>query len=528
MHVIFYNGASYASEYIVNGLKTRLGLDEITLIDHQAPYEVDGLNIHYMDVDDVTYLEYPGGIDRCAPLDQDVVCSMAKCEIECMTMFDKAAKVGRRLVWHRRRIKRGKPIFRHLSTTEPYDRRKFYYLAHLRFWSDYLDQHKVSAFFMATVPYAMWDFILYHLCKQRQIPVVFFQHILVDGHSLPTTSIEGPDCRLQKKILEVAAEYRGRENEIPLCEASEAFIRKHTDRTKDPKWEYADMSSNEFTSVGPLRSFLTYLKATTRSLLKGDAEFTRWQAAEILTYDFCLRFLKDLEWSKLTKFWDRHADFRIDGTPYVYVALAYQPEISTCPSGGVYTNQEMMIQQLAANLPEGVVLAVKEHPAQKALSRNLDFYEWLLTVPNVRLVPRNYNTYRLIESATAAATVTGSIIMESLFRAIPVLAFGEHNAVYAPGIFRVRNSQDVRDAFKKIIEDNVRPSVEKGRIFLGAIERLWFRCDNWGRQEHELKRLANLTLEENGRSMAEALASTYLQIVADNPDIVDDHKAKAG
>ncbi|MBI3443918.1 MAG: hypothetical protein HY055_00755 [Magnetospirillum sp.] len=508
MHALFYNGASFASETIIARLRDSLGLTEVTLVDHQPAYEVEGVRIHRMHVDDVMYLDYPTSIHDCAPLEESVVMAMAQCEIQCLTMFDKAAKVGRRQVWQRRRIRQGQPFFRDLNTTETYDRRKFQYLTHLRYWNDYLDRHPIDFYMMGTVPYAMWDYILYELCKQRGIPTLLFQHLLIDGYSLPVTSIEGPNQQLQDTIGAVAEEFAGREHEIQLCERSEVFIRKQTDKTKDPHPEYYDMSLNEY-AKGDWRSAYIYVKAMVKGLLVEQPGFNRRQWLEYLSCDFWLRTLKDMEMRTLWKYWDAHADFRIDGTPFVYVALAYQPEVSTCPSGGVFTNQELMIQALAKSLPEGAILAVKEHPAQKSLSRTIDFYQWLVAEPRVRLVPRNYNTYRLIESATAVATTTGSIIMESLFRQTPVMAFGEHNAVYAPGVFRVRNGRDVAAAFKAIFEDGVKPSLAGTRVFIGALERLWFRCDNWGRVTEPLMKFSGLTHEENGIGLADAFAHTY-------------------
>lgn len=513
MHAIFYNGASFASQTILTQLRDKLGLDEVTLIDHQDAFSVDGVTIHRMHVDDVMYLDYPTPITDCAALDDSVVLDMAQCEIQCLTMFDKGAKVGRRLVWHRRRLRSGQPFFRDLNTTETYDRRKFQYLSHLRFWNDFLDRHKIDVYFMGTVPYAMWDYIIYELCKLRNIPTVLLQHLLVDGYSLPVSSIEGPDLALQDAVATVAAEYAGREDEIPLCERSETFIRKQSDKTKDPHPEYYDMTLNEYT-VGGWKTAWIYFKSLVKGVLTGQPGYSRLQWLELLSCDFWLRFFKDWELRTLWRYWDAHADFRIDGTPFVYVALAYQPEVSTCPAGGVFTNQELMIAQLAKAMPPGVVLAVKEHPGQKSLSRTLDFYQWLVSVDNVRLVPRNYNTYRLIESAAAVSTVTGSVIMEALFRQTPVIAFGEHNSVYAPGVFRVRNKRDVAAAVKAIFEDGVKPSLSGSRVFLAALERLWFRCDNWGRLTEPLMRFSGLTHEENGKGLAEAFAATYRRLTA--------------
>ena len=512
MHAIFYNGASFASKTIISELRKHLGLSKMTLIDHQPPFSVDGVEIIQMDVEKIMYLDYPGGLTNCDALEPEMILSMAECEIQCMRMFDKAAKVGRRLVWQRRRVKMGKPMFRELNTTETYDRRKHQYLSHLQFWNDYLDSNQVDALFLGTIPYAMWDYILLVLCEKRSIPVVLFQHLLIDGYSLPVTSLEGPHLELQETIADIAREFDGRENEILLSEPSEKFIEKHSNLTKDPHPEYYDMTLNEYTPM-TWRTTYIYIKSLIKGFLVIEEEYSKKQWIEIISLDYWLQFLKDRELKLLRQYYDSHADFRIEDIPYIYVALAYQPEVSTCPSGGVLVDQELMVLMLAKAAPKGVTIAVKEHPGQKSLSRSLDFYELLQSIPNVRLVPRNLNTFRLIEGASATATITGSIIMESLFRETPVIAFGEHNSVYAPGVIRTRTKQDVENAFNKVFKESFKPTPAGNRIFLSAIERLWYRCDNWGRRTDDLQKFSRLTHEENGVGLARAFADVYQKII---------------
>ncbi|MDP7477526.1 MAG: hypothetical protein QF442_03700, partial [Candidatus Peribacteraceae bacterium] len=87
---------------------------------------------------------------------------------------------------------------------------------------------------------------------------------------------------------------------------------------------------------------------------------------------------------------------------------------------------------LAACIPEGVQIYVKEHPNQGELLRDVEFYETLNATASVTLVPRSTNTFDLSENAVAIATATGNAGLEGLFKGRPVLLFGHRYYQYAP------------------------------------------------------------------------------------------------
>ena len=66
---------------------------------------------------------------------------------------------------------------------------------------------------------------------------------------------------------------------------------------------------------------------------------------------------------RLKKTYDRLCSDPDLSQPYIYVALHYQPEQTTSPSGGVYVHQDLMVGLLASHLPSGWKIYVKEHEA---------------------------------------------------------------------------------------------------------------------------------------------------------------------
>jgi hypothetical protein len=129
---------------------------------------------------------------------------------------------------------------------------------------------------------------------------------------------------------------------------------------------------------------------------------------------------------------------------YIYIALHYQPELTSSPLAGIYVDQILIAELLAACTPPDVLLYVKEHPKQGALSRDVSFYERLASIPSVRIVPKSFDSFDLITNSCAVATATGTVGWEALFREKPVLMFGSFFYQYADGVCRIETEEDCR------------------------------------------------------------------------------------
>lgn len=115
---------------------------------------------------------------------------------------------------------------------------------------------------------------------------------------------------------------------------------------------------------------------------------------------------------------------------FVFVALHYQPEETSCPSGGIYVNQELFIEALLKRLPKHVKIYVKEHSSQfnslmeGETGRSVQFYQTLKKFDNVKLISTSINSFELIDASLAVATLTGTVGLEAVIRNKPVIVFG--------------------------------------------------------------------------------------------------------
>ena len=97
----------------------------------------------------------------------------------------------------------------------------------------------------------------------------------------------------------------------------------------------------------------------------------------------------------------------------------------------MFVDQILMIETLAAALPEGWVLYVKEHPWQMwnnglnySSCRYPGYYKKISRLKNTFLVPIEANTFDLIKNCQAVATVTGTAGWEAVLRLKPAIVFG--------------------------------------------------------------------------------------------------------
>jgi hypothetical protein len=142
--------------------------------------------------------------------------------------------------------------------------------------------------------------------------------------------------------------------------------------------------------------------------------------------------------------------------PYIFVALQCEPERQTCPTGGVFGHQYLMIDLLSKLLPDGWKLYVKEHVSQfkdyqaAERSKTFDFYNMIASKDNVEIVPLSYTSFELIDHAKASATVSGTVGWESVVRGKPALLFGHSWYRDCRGVFVTHTVEDCKEAIRKI------------------------------------------------------------------------------
>ena len=391
----------------------------------------------------------PEGIDASAfePVSRELAAKMRPYEIPALSMIARADYIN-----------------------PPFVKRRHVYYEYVKFWRGMIHALKPDAVIFVSVPHSASSFVLYGLAKVFGVKTVMLGRSSIDSrilvfsdYILHSTALRAEYQRIkdakytvddlsadilehylkQKNIQspeksgnEPCAHLATRHNQMPFKTPSVVSIVKHI---------------RDFTFFTTVRSYLRMLFST-RKMHYYDRDFTGLQMT------FMTR-----RWGRKSKALRKeYRDLQVQpnyGSKYIYVPLAFQPEQTTCPSGDIFDDQLLMIDMLAAALPDDWVMYVKEHLPQwfphrteTHLYRYEGYYRAIAIKKNVRLVPAETHPYELIKNAQAVATVTGTTGWEALCRSVPALVFGSVWYMYCDGVFRIDNLGDCQDAIKAITD----------------------------------------------------------------------------
>jgi len=133
-------------------------------------------------------------------------------------------------------------------------------------------------------------------------------------------------------------------------------------------------------------------------------------------------------------------------------------------------DQASLIEQVAAALPHGYDLVLKEHPM--SVGRNtLGMLRRLARIENVRLLDPHTNSHELIQRSQAIVVISSTVGLEALMYAKPVLTLGQPFYSGYGGTLDVDSFREIRDQVPALLE--FRPERERILEFMHAAMR---RC----------------------------------------------------
>lgn len=389
------------------------------------------------------------------PLDEELITKMSNCERVVLKMMERL---------------------------EPYGKYQYqtgvnlYYL-YLRYWNHIIEKNKINLFLSANVPHEGFDFVIYELCKLKNIPVLFLYH----QSQITDTALIMQDWK--KNSIELQKRYKylkkhlGKKNEIKLTPQFEEQYQSQLSGGSmaipfymiKKTWLKRNIS---FVSLYFTKLFEPYKKNPSVLLYK-IINPIKWVKLFYFVYQITIRRITTTLLELYYKIYYKRISKYPDLTkPYIYIALQYQPELSTSPLADTFVDQDLIVKMISKYAPKDVLIYVKEHPNQTYFCRDKNFYQNLLNTKNVVLVRKDTDSFELIENSLAVATSTGTPGWEALFRKKPVLMFGSYIYQFADGVFKITTNKNCIEAMNKIFYKNQKPSLKNTRIFLKALEEI--------------------------------------------------------
>ncbi|NKB75837.1 MAG: hypothetical protein GKR96_02050 [Gammaproteobacteria bacterium] len=413
-----------------------------------------------------------------------------------------------------------------------YSERKRHYHRLLKYWSAVLSHHKPTLVIFPSAPHMVYDYILYILARKSNI-----RTLMVNVNSALGRVMLGED--IDDFCAQVKHAYK---NTTPICDQQETQIIDDHIKTlmmdyNAAKPHYMKMlEDNELRfapSLNPLklaksvywqsriagRQIKSYFNLKTQWNQKPPDNYLKKRGVPLEAGGYSLK-----EWQaiknkgirkkrNLKKQYESLVSNQIDlSVKYVYVPLHYQPETTTCPEGGYYANQILMIDLISTLIPDDWRIYVKEHYLQwqKQVSKGhqsrvpQDYCD-LAAIPKVHLAPLSMNSFELMDSSRVLATVLGYAAWEAMVRGKPAFLFGAPWFGAHENAHLVKTRDDFIQAFEQIKEGRVNLSHEKTKAYLAA----YFSVSFIGRTNKWNKDVTTLSDQQNTENFVRAF-NAYL------------------
>ena len=401
-------------------------------------------------------------VSQFPPLSADLINKMLSCESQVLTMMNAIDWLGNTPLMKRKRI----------------------YYGYMQYWYGVLTTLKPDAVIFGDIPHIAYQYVVYSLAKLLGIKVVMYRAIQIKGRMIflneperyqkletAIKQINGVNFSVDDLQQDIQAYYQSQTSDD--AHSTPFFFKKdYFEGLKKPQQFFPALNiilkhirngtllKVIFAYIRSLyrRRTITNLQIFTPSGFALKRHLRRWaKIKESLKKEYKELFIA-VDWNK----------------KFIYVPLHNQPEASTSAMGGVFVDQQLMVELLAAAIPDDWVIYVKENLLQWVaprthVGRYPGYYEELARLKNVYLIPATTSNYELIKKAQAVATVTGTPGWEAVLRGKPALVFGYIWYIYCDGVFRIHDLASCRIAIDKI-RGGYRPDRQKVINFLKAVD----------------------------------------------------------
>jgi hypothetical protein len=379
--------------------------------------------------------------------------------------------------------------FRHLSLDEAQQLTFTYY----RFWTEFLERHDANLVLHETCS-LMFNFVASMLCSAR------------GGHYLYTIMVQGPgagfyhltmsgfefDCMDLNRALEALGSGSLQVDEAKCA----AFL---TEFRKDASIFLGGSFKKPLLARLAAVALYKWARRTLRSNPYDRVleNIDYWEFGE----NMAAEKLRNLRAYRRRVIFD---DF--DATqPYFFYPIHLEPEaVVLYHAHGLYTNQVKLMQNIAAQLPPGVFLYVKDHPHDQGY-RSVEDYLVLKSIPNIRLLESHLPAKKIVAHSLGVITLTGTAGFEALLLGKRVFTFGKTYYSEGPGVVYLRNIRDLREAIYRSL---ARPEITEAELYRyltayfaalrpGLVDYFAGRAQRYG-----------IDLEKNAEDVANGLLAT--------------------
>lgn len=326
------------------------------------------------------------------------------------------------------------------------------------YWSGVIASVKPDVVVFSESPHQSTDYVLYHVTRNLGIHIVMPVRALPGWGFMQSAGFESGPILKPETVG----------TEEPLPDYLVDFLRMSEEGYAETKrlmlWDQLEASGPVDRLLAPVRSVAARAKAIpayVRNLRNFETD--QKQRGKLLSQSaesypaFVRKKLTTIRAkSRNRSIYERLATPFNTDSPFVYLALSYQPEMSTSPGGHEFVHQLLAVRLLSNALPDGWRLLVKEHPSQFSSNysryaesfRDESYYRSILQFDRTELAPMSTDPFEIMDQSQAVASVGGSTTFQALVRGRRGLLFGHSWYVDCPGLSQVATRDDIQRALK--------------------------------------------------------------------------------
>lgn len=318
---------------------------------------------------------------------------------------------------------------------------------------------KIECVFFDASPHFPWDIVLFFVARYKDIETRILRRTLIGNRVI-----------LDQDFRNVDEDFIRFPDDVAFIDHNLQNVEQESFWIKQSKNVNKKLSESVFSlkSLAFITSFPWMLQFIAANYNNYKNSYMRLEG-----YEYFLHMLKQkIQILRLKEWLNKNCISPDLSIPYVYFAMHFQPERTTDPEAGVFSNQFLAIKLLADNLPDGWKIYVKEHPRQVNSHpdvkyrhyRTLDDYQMIQALDNVHIIHPASDSKRLIESCRITASCTGSTVWEGILQGKPGVNFGRVWHKSCRSSLLINSVDDARRAFQLLSEkskDEVLMDVEQ-------------------------------------------------------------------
>ena len=330
---------------------------------------------------------------------------------------------------------------------------------------------ETKTIFFNSSPHHCWSYILYLISKKLNINIVIFHKTNLDGYVYLSNRIDYKfdtkskiiqfDNSILRKYYKKKISKFVRKAQFKYTNNIPIYLLNHKKKNTISLFYIFKRFLNlfyKFLFLKNLKSFEIFYKNSNQMI---SSEFEREKVIfkSIFTKQKTMNYYNNLCNNILN----------INKDKFIYFSASYQPERTSCPEVQDYYDQYKLVKMIADNSRDFLVY-YKEHPSMFLGGRcdhgikNIKYYNKLKKIKNLRFLPTNYDTYKLIDKSIFVCSCNGTVNFESLLRGKLSILFAKNWMNFFDGIKFIKNEKHYRNFLKSFEKLKVKKNHTKKKL----------------------------------------------------------------